>query len=238
MINKYKTYVIGLGGSSEVVYWVEHNLLNYLNKHKEDQVEIEHILDFLISDKSPARLKKMSYKEAKESSEKWVKSLTKKGNNIVETEEDYKVVVKFKDGMQWVKLKSESAYKREGHLMSHCVASYYGRKGAKIYSLRDVNNQPHCTVEVVKDGGEIQQIKGKGNGSIHPKYIKHVLRICKKLGKEIRSSELKYLGYEDVENVTPGATEWIKKNVSAAEFMSFKGKEYLFTESIKKHRAK
>lgn len=38
--------------------------------------------------------------------------------------------------------------------MSHCVASYYGRN-AKIYSLRDSKNKPHCTIE---DG---QQVKGK-----------------------------------------------------------------------------
>jgi hypothetical protein len=62
--------------------------------------------------------------------------------------------------------------------MSHCVASYYGRDTV-IYSLRDSNNNPHCTIE---DGN---QIKGKGNGSVDPKYIDYVVKFLEKLGMTV-----------------------------------------------------
>ena len=67
---------------------------------------------------------------------------------------DFDIALDFKDGFKFVLLKSESAYAREGKIMSHCAASYFGRN-SKIYSLRDENNNPHCTIE------EDNQIKGK-----------------------------------------------------------------------------
>ncbi|MEX0315105.1 MAG: hypothetical protein AB3N18_13085, partial [Allomuricauda sp.] len=133
-IEKYLNYAQGMQASQEVVSWVSTNLSNHLKKSEENQTEIEHIIDYLASDKAPKRLKKMSYAQAKSNTDKWNKSLIKKGSKIKEDESDVETVLELDNGFRWVKLVRESAYKREGFLMRHCVASYYG-KGVEIYSL-------------------------------------------------------------------------------------------------------
>lgn len=177
---KYLEYAKTFNASEEVIYWVEHNLTNHLKSNPENQDEIEHTLDYLISSDAPKRLKAMSYEEAVKNAEKWLKAQQKKGQDIKEKPEDTEVVLDFKDGFKIVKLIGENAYKREGYLMSHCVASYYG-KGKEIYSLRDSDNLPHCTME--KD----QQVKGKGNGNIHPKYISYVVKFLEHVGMTVGS---------------------------------------------------
>ena len=231
-LDKYKTIATN---NLEILYWIQHNLYNYLQDNEENQTEIEHIIDFLLSDKSPKRLHKMSYEEAKTSAEKWTKSLIKRGNNTMETEEDIKGVLRFKkSGMRLVRLIGEDAYKREGFLMRNCVASYYGNNNCIIYSLRDSENMPHCTFEVTKDDNCIKQIKGKGNGSIHPKYIKYVLKCLKKIGKEINEYELTHLGYE---NLPSYYWEFLESTFINVQFLLFNGKKYFYKYSnLKKRR--
>ena len=54
---------------------------------------------------------------------------------------------------------------------------------------------PHATLSK-----QSQQIKGKGNGNIHPKYIKYVVEFLEHLEVEVRDSEMQNLGYVNVEN--------------------------------------
>lgn len=42
------------------------------------------------------------------------------------------------------------------------------------------------------------QIKGKGNGDIHPKYINPILEFLKVIGFDIRTNDMKHLGYYHV----------------------------------------
>jgi hypothetical protein len=181
--------------NEEVKNWINSNLKNYLKKNQENMGEIEHIIDYLNSDKASKRLRKMSYSQANEAAKKWVKSLIKKGNKIKETDDDVETVLYLDNGFTLKKLKSENSYKREGALMAHCVGSYHGRN-CTIYSLRDSDNKPHCTIEV--NNTDVNQIKGKGNGEIHPKYIQYIFTILDYLGKPIRKSEFSYLGYEEI----------------------------------------
>lgn len=211
--------------SSEVRYWIEHNLKNYESKTNRQVIQAEHIIDYLLSNRSPKRLKKMSVLEALNNAEKWSKSLAKKGNNIIETSEDIKVIKDLGEGFRLVKLLTEDAYKREGAMIRHCVASYYNNSKCYIYSIRDSKNQSHCTLEVFREGNDINQIKGK----IDPKYIKYVIKSLNLLGMKVRSSELNYLGYVDLEEISEGFTQWIKD----VKFMTFKGKEYAYENSLK-----
>jgi hypothetical protein len=189
-MKKYIDYIINFqcNNIEEVNNWVNINLSNYLKNNFENQNEIEHILDYLCSDKSPKRILKMSYLEAKTNSEKWLKGLIKNKSLILETESDVKVVLELDGGFKWVKLISEKSYKNEGIRMRHCVGSYFN-KSVEIYSLRDSNNNPHCTIEKNK------QIKGKGNGSISPKYIGFVVSFLEYLGMEVSDNQMKNLGY-------------------------------------------
>jgi len=218
----YLNYAKSLNANNEVLNWISHNLVNYLKENKEDQDEIEHIIDYLINDNAPYKLIKTSYEQAKIKAEKWTKKLQNKGEHIKETKKDTEVVLDFKDGFKIVKLISKNAYDREGFLMRHCVASYYG-KDTEIYSLRDKNNMPHCTIE--KDN----QIKGKGNGDIHPKYIDYVVKFLEHIGMTVGDNEMAHLGYVNIEKLLDdiGNKNEIKKDIFNKKYFPKNKKELL-----------
>lgn len=195
MLQTYVNYATGMQARQEVISWINGCLKNKLKKERLDQAEAEHIIDYLCSDKSPQRLMKMSYEEAKSNTDKWNKALQKKGKNIIDTDSDIEFTIKTGDGFDVVKLKTKKAFEREGYLMRHCLGSYNPESNVEIYSFRDSKNMPHATIEIRRDSEEINQIKGKGNGPIHPKYISGVLEFLKFIGKDIRPTEMRYLGY-------------------------------------------
>ena len=217
-------------GNQEIKNWIDTVV------SKQDNInitEVEHIIDYLKSDNAPTKLRKASYEQMKIATEKWTASLIKKAGDIVETEEDTKVVMKFNTGMILVKLIGEAAFKREGNLMSHCVGSYYG-KNKDVYSLRDSNNAPHCTIEVDKDN--VNQIKGKGNGSIHPKYIKYVLKILDKYFKlPIKDHELQNLGYIKLSEYS---YELLDKHMNNVKYIMFNNVKYFYKYSPLKPKVK
>lgn len=224
-----RKYLVNPELKAEVKYWIQHNLTNYLKNNEENQTEIEHIIDYLQSDMAPERLRKMSYSQAKSNASKWNELLQKRASSIQENEDDVKPFIKFKSGFRFVQLVGENAFKREGAEMRHCVASYYNKSNTKVYSLRDVFNKPHCTIEVVGDNN-IQQIKGKGNGSIHPNYIGKVVKFLEKLNVPVRTSELQNLGYTDLTEVDRDFTKFISQ-FKGAKFKTIGGKKYYFIHS-------
>lgn len=146
-MQKYLEYSKAFGASEKVEKWITSTLKNYLDKNSPSQDEVEHIIDYFLSDEVPQRIEHMAYAEAKSNTEKWNKALIKKGEHIKETEKDTEIILDFKDGFKIVKLVGKNAYEREGYLMRHCVASYFGNDKT-ILSLRDKNNNPHCTIEI------------------------------------------------------------------------------------------
>ena len=175
------------------IEFVNNHLKKHLVNNPENKDEIEQILDFLYSKKID--ISKVWYTVLLEKTEKWHKklqSVSLKDNEVEWT--DYETYLDFWDGFKFVKLISKSCYEREGKLMSHCVASYFERNST-IYSLRDSKNLPHCTVE---DG---QQIKGKGNWKIDPKYIDYVVKFLEKNWMNVWENEMKNLGYVDLEKL-------------------------------------
>lgn len=230
-LQKYLTYN---NPSEEVIGWIRTVLAAEIKKNGENQVDIEHILDFLASDKAPQRLRKMSYQQAKLASEKWTKTLIKKGAHIDELPRDTKVLKKFSDGFTLVELIGENAFKREGYLMRHCAGSYAGKANTKVLSLRDPLNMPHATFELQGENG-FTQIKGKGNGSIHPDYIKKVLSILKMFKVNVRSSELENLGYIEVSEFMKKA---LKTDFTGAKFLKMQEKELFYVHSSIKRTLK
>ncbi|MEM9649862.1 MAG: hypothetical protein AAF969_15395, partial [Bacteroidota bacterium] len=222
-IDYYLRYAKRFNANKEVLYWINHNLSNYLKRNTPNQDEVEHILDYLVADEAPSRLKKMAYSAALSNTKKWDAANQKKGKSIKETEEDTTVVLEFEDGFKWVQLIGENAYKREGFLMRHCVASYFG-KSTIIYSLRDKNNIKHATIE------KNQQIKGKGNGNIHPKYIDYVVRFLEHLGMEVSDNEMKNLGYYNVtefkEDLHPSTNLYKGEYAPINDLKDTKGRQY------------
>lgn len=189
------SYAKSLNSSQEIIYWLNTTAKKALKEQKTNESQLEHVVDWLNSNAAPQRLRKLSISDAIRLSDKWMQSNQKKGKDLVDTKEDIEQFMKFKDGSVIVKLVSKKAFEREGFLMSHCLGGYSLRENYDIYSLRDSKNNPHATFEVNIKDKDILQVKGKGNGPIHPKYIKKVLSFLKKVGMNIRQSEMKNLGY-------------------------------------------
>jgi len=202
-MNKYLTYIKEFQGNNpSCIFFVENQLAKHLEDNPEDQTEIEHILDYIYSTNKTF---KIGYKTIKEKADKWNSKL--QNQKIKDTEKegvDYEVVKKWRSGFKMVKLISKDSYNREGKTMSHCVSSYYG-KDDEIYSLRDKKNMPHCTLSK-----NSQQIKGKGNGDIHPDYIKYVVEFLEYLKIDVRDSEMKNLGYVNIETIKDKYVDWGK----------------------------
>jgi hypothetical protein len=188
-------YARGLNAKDNVIQLIEKL---YDNQNVSD---FEHIIDYLVF-KNFDDLSWTSYDLLLNKSNKWIKQLSK---NVVRIDEeegiDIKTVLDFEDGFRFVKLISEKSYKREGSLMSHCVASYYNRN-VEIFSLRDNFNKPHCTIE------KNMQIKGKGNGDISPKYVDYVVKFLEFIGMKVRDSEMEHLGY-----IVPNFLQYVQNDL-------------------------
>jgi len=189
-------YLQSINGEAEVHNWLNTTGKKSLSKNLTNYAELEHIIDYLVSDDAPKRLRKMSFKDAKRKTEEWMLRNQKKGRNLIDDESDLETIYDFNNGNRIVKLKTKKALQREGFLMSHCVGGYDAENGDyDIYSYRDNKNEPHATFEVRKNNEEIVQIKGKGNGPIHPKYINPILIFLKHIGMDVRASDMQNLGY-------------------------------------------
>lgn len=143
-------------------------------------------LDAMVAEKPNTDQTRISFDQAEKGAEKWhaamAKKLEKQNRRAEPIAEDGATVVKtYDDGYYWVKLTGKNSMKREGDLMGHCVGRFgyfnenlAGRK--TIFSLRDPDNNPHCTIEVDKKPGNtaIYQVKGKANLEVKPAYLKYV----------------------------------------------------------------
>ncbi len=218
------SYAKGMNASGEVLDWMNSVYKNYAAKNPTSH-EIEHIIDFLVSPVAPPRLRKMSYVDAKRKAAEWSKANQKKGKGLVDSDDDVETIHDFLDGTRIVRLKTKKAFQREGFLMSHCVGGYSpDDKNCLIYSYRDKQNMPHATFEVQKNNESINQIKGKGNGPIHPKYIHPILAFLKSIGMEIRPNDMINLGYHHIHS--DNVAYLMKSARAAAQITMINGEAY------------
>ena len=192
-------YAKGMNANDEIISWINSVGIANIRKNKITNSDLEHIIDYLVSDVAPPRLRKMSFVDAKRKAHEWSAKNQKKGKNLVDSPDDIELIHDFLDGSKIVKLKTQKAFQREGFLMSHCVGGYSAdNEKCLIYSYRDKNNMPHATFEVLNKDNSINQIKGKGNGPIHPKYIHQILAFLKSIGMDIRPNDMQNLGYHHI----------------------------------------
>jgi hypothetical protein len=151
--------------------------------------EIYHIIDYFDyvidnEDELPNNLyfrdlSRISYQDAFNKAELWTHWLSKrKIKGSEDPDEGEFEVLKLSDGFSIYQLVSPAALNREGsrERMYHCVGGYakeVAKNNSKIYSLRDRNNHPHCTVELV--GKEVEQIKGYHDQNVKPEYQQYVI---------------------------------------------------------------
>lgn len=200
MLEQLEEYAKHLNANLEVMSWLRITGKKALSERKTDPSEMEHILDFLVSNAAPPRLQKMSIIHAKKKAIEWSEQQQKKGRNLKDSDNDIDTIHDFGDGTKIVHLKTKKALEREGFLMSHCAGAYSIAQDQQIYSYRDEKNMPHATFEVKKSSNEIIQIKGNGNGPIHPKYIHPILAFLRAIGMDIRPSDMVNLGYYHIDD--------------------------------------
>lgn len=118
---------------------------------------------------------------------------------IADNEEDgIETIHEYSDGFSWVRVFGKQSLNREGKLMNHCVGSYYKqvkKEKTAIYSLRDAQNKPHCTIEIART--TLKQIKGNSNTEVKSQYREYVLDFLDKKYvpyKKIQPNELLNIG--------------------------------------------
>lgn len=101
------------------------------------------------------------------------KKIARDNKRALDEEGLTKELYRFPNGYRFVSLLDEQALIREGKLMKHCVgnSSQEYRKNLidgkiEIWSLRDCQNKPHCTIEFNAGSREVTQIEGKNNQKI------------------------------------------------------------------------
>lgn len=154
---------------------------------------------------------KISVPEAIAAARAWHRSLAKRV--AADWPEDWSglsTVLRFGDGMKFVKLSSAASLEREGQMMGHCVAGYAGAVAAgisMIYSLRDTRNHPHVTVEIV--AGHLRQLQGRANSFPAQKWQPYIRAFVRSMGWSVGSELAGRLGlfcfcgrtYDDVAQI-------------------------------------
>lgn len=166
----------------QIQKWLDSNYKNYLKKNLPlDKDDLDHILDWMKSKDAERylnRLDRISPPQALEMSKKWTEKLIKEARKNIDKElmdKGVETVKELDGGFKIVKLVEERSFQLEGLRMGHCVASYFDHHPkVDIFSLRDKNNNPHCTIEYDPKEKRINQIKGKGNKEVSKKYHKPV----------------------------------------------------------------
>lgn len=190
--------------------WKEINLTNYIKRNPKNLIPEAHlntIEQWLRSSEASRhrkRLSKLSIPDALKLSQKWeskhiqclIPQLKDSGSSIIK---------QYTDGFSWVKLNTNEAYSYEGILMKHCVYDHRKKTDCLIFSLRNPNNYPICTVEILRDG-TLNQFKGKFNNQVNPLYHKYLIDffindpVIKIKKASINASEIIYLGYCYIQN--------------------------------------
>lgn len=73
-------------------------------------------------------------------------------------------------GWRWVRVLTPEGMDYEGEAMGHC-AGRGGYDDQVVYSLRDPDNLPHCTIHWQPETRTIGEIQGRANQSVSPRYV-------------------------------------------------------------------
>lgn len=144
--------------------------------------ELQSVADWLhaLPEENPKmvnKLYKLNWPMAIQHQEKWHEQMIKrlsKAKQFIGNPNDIKVIKELPNDMKWVEVLTPEGKDYEGDAMGHCVGkgSY---DDAIIYSLRDKNNLPHCTINYTVDkfpysGPAVPQVQGRANKEIAEKY--------------------------------------------------------------------
>lgn len=178
----------------------------FKEKYKNEE-KLQNVIDFLINNGFEHKEIMFNFEDALKKEQQWILKL----NSATQTDlGQFQIIKDYMDGFKIVQLLDQQSKKYEGFIMAHCVASHSG--SSKIYSLRDQNNKPHCTMEF--SGKSIIQIKGKANGKVSPKYTSYVLDFLKDLNVPVNIHDMENIGYHFFDSKT--------KKVFEKHFINYK----------------
>jgi uncharacterized alkaline shock family protein YloU len=168
----------------------------WLAKQIKNNAKYQHISDDLYkyiidwARATHADIMKFTFDEASYEASEWHNNFS-----ISDKESTSKnIVYTFKNNWTIVKLEADDC-SEEGELMGHCVGTYSDKVRAnksEIYSLRDLKNKPHATIELipVKDNSfQLSQVQGKENTKPKDEYcemIKEWFKTIKIVNEEIK----------------------------------------------------
>lgn len=116
-------------------------------------------------DRRIRRINRMAWDDAERLSDDWHKRLANARKKTASLTKGVKPIYQLSEGAFIAELTEKSALRSEGSHMGHCVGGYWERVASgetRILSLRDVNWNPHVTIELnaapkitFADGGEM-----------------------------------------------------------------------------------
>ncbi len=135
---------------------------------------------------NPNKLLNMSWDEAEQKADEWLKSPTsiKQANELGD---DSEIIHQFNDGFMWVLTKSDTCTKMQ-QSMGHCGHT----ENKDMYLIRLIkDNEDYITVDWHPQEKYTTEIKGRGNSKPKPKYYPYILWLL------TESDMIKELRYDD-----------------------------------------
>ena len=161
---------------------------------------LENVLDWMEDDDSVDGPIQFGFNQAVKKADKYREKKSQGNKDVGEV----KVWKEFKSEYKIVQLIDKEAFKYEGKVMKHCVGdelqNYYKETQSgdtMIFSLRDKNDNPHATIQYNPKTYEIEQVKGKANGTIKSKYVKYIKEF---INNPPKSLEIEEIDEEDLIN--------------------------------------
>jgi len=163
-----------LSGTHKYDVWMGREVANNLELINR-QSDFQFIIDWAKKDKPD--IFSLSFEEAMSKSKEWHGNLKTTGKYRIfkEDKDEKRVVYVSRDNKFFFMLLNPDELKVEGDIMKNCLSSYKNKllKGySLIISMRDVENQPHVTIEVDVRTSSVTQVRGKANSSPAREYMK------------------------------------------------------------------
>tara|TARA_R110001592_G_scaffold279075_2_gene546471 strand:- start:1829 stop:2503 length:675 start_codon:yes stop_codon:yes gene_type:complete len=171
---KSVTEIGRLSGTHKYDVWIGREVANDLELISR-QSDFQFIIDWAKVDKPD--IFSLSFEEAIKMSEEWHNNLKTTGKYRIfkEDKDEKRVVYVSKNKKFFFMLLNSDELKAEGDIMKNCVSSYANkllRGYSLIISMRDIDNQPHVTIEVDVRTSSVTQVRGKANTSPSSEYMK------------------------------------------------------------------
>jgi hypothetical protein len=194
-----RNHMLAVSGAAKLPHWIQRAARKGLVLHRFEPYEFEvrdddfgqemhNVADWLEAlpddDRLWRQLQRMAVPDAVAHARAWHRAFVKRaGEEWPEDWSGLRTVYRFENGAKFVELSSPAALEREGRMMGHCVASYarnVARGISLIYSLRDIHNNPHVTMEVVDN--KVRQVQGKANSAVAARWRPNVVTFVREKG--------------------------------------------------------